>query len=144
MNVRFTLSSVTHWRIFLCKFCHLPHQVNSSVFVCADVQKLQHLLHNDHNILGVGDPKEQLQRLKEDEECIKSCQRAKSVRIKSKLGHSVPHLTLDDEVWVIETLYDGHLMLQGQFRILLNHISESFQAWNYMKYRGIRWKHIKS
>lgn len=36
------------------------------------------------------------------------------------------HLTLDDEVGVIQTLDDGNLMLQGQFRILLNHIGQSF------------------
>ena len=45
----------------------------------------------------------------------------------------LPHLTLDDEVGVIETLYDGHLMLQGQFRILLDHIGQGFQACNNTK-----------
>lgn len=25
----------------------------------------------------------------------------------------LPHLTLDDEVSVVETFYDGHLMLEG-------------------------------
>lgn len=36
------------------------------------------------------------------------------------------HLPLDDEVGVIQALDDGHLMLQGQFRILLNHVGQSF------------------
>lgn len=41
-----------------------------------------------------------------------------------------PHLALDDEVGVIEALYDGHLMLEGQFSILLDHIGEGLQAYN--------------
>lgn len=52
---------------------------------------------------------------------------------KSRLQHYLPHLTLDDEVGVIETLYDGHLMLQGQFRILLDHISEGLQTYSNSK-----------
>lgn len=52
-------------RIFFCQFCHLPHQVNGSVVIFTDAQKLQHLLNNDCDILGVSDPKEQLQRLQE-------------------------------------------------------------------------------
>lgn len=50
-------------RIFFCQFRHLPHQVNSSVVVFTYAQKLQHLLNNDGDILGVSDPKEQLQYL---------------------------------------------------------------------------------
>lgn len=48
----------------------------------------------------------------------------------SSLHQSRPHLTLDDEVWMIETFYDSHLMLQGQFRILLDHVGEGFQAYS--------------
>lgn len=86
------------------------------------MQKLQHLLDNDHDILGVSDPKEQLQCLQENTERTKSCKPTKSMTPKSKLRQYQPHLTLYDEVRVIETLYDGHLMLQGQFRILLDHV----------------------
>lgn len=50
-------------RIFFCQLCHLPHQVGGGVVVCAGAKELQHLLDNDCNILGVCDPKEQLQRL---------------------------------------------------------------------------------
>lgn len=45
------------------------------------------------------------------------------------LHYHAPHLTLNYEIRVIETLYDGHLMLQGQFRILLDHIGEGLQAY---------------
>lgn len=48
----------------------------------------------------------------------------------SSLHKSRPHLALDDEVWMIETFNDGHLMLQGQFRILLDHVGEGFQAYS--------------
>lgn len=48
---------------------------------------------------------------------------------KSRLQQYLPHLTLDDEVGVIETLDDGHLMLQGQFGILLDHVGEGLQAY---------------
>ncbi len=51
----------------------------------------------------------------------------------SRLHQHLPHLTLDDEVGVIETLYDGHLMLQGQFRILLDHVGEGLQAYSNTK-----------
>lgn len=34
-----------------------------------------------------------------------------AVTSKSSRHQYLPHLTLDDEVRVIETLYDGHLML---------------------------------
>lgn len=40
------------------------------------------------------------------------------------------HLTLDDEVRVIKTFYDGHLMLQGHFRILLNYVGEGLQTYS--------------
>lgn len=43
---------------------------------------------------------------------------------------TLSHLTLDDEVGMFETLYDGHLMLQGQFRVLLDHVGEGLQAYN--------------
>lgn len=46
----------------------------------------------------------------------------------SQLHHREPHLTLNNEVRVIKTLYDGHLMLQGQFRILLDNVGEGLQA----------------
>lgn len=54
-------------RIFLCQNCHLPHQVRGSVVIFTAVQKLQHLLNDDCDILGVSDPKEQLQRLQNEE-----------------------------------------------------------------------------
>lgn len=55
----------TPGRIFFCQFCHLPHQVNGSVVIFTGAQELQHLLDNDCDVLGVSDPKEQLQRLEE-------------------------------------------------------------------------------
>lgn len=50
-------------RIFFCQLCDLPHQVGGGVVVFAGAEELQHLFHNDCDILGVCDPKEQLQRL---------------------------------------------------------------------------------
>lgn len=50
-------------RIFFCQFCDLAHQVSGGVVIFAGTEELQHFLHNDSDILGVCDPKEQLQRL---------------------------------------------------------------------------------
>ena len=69
MTVLYFCMGFMQWaliRIFFSQLCHLPHQVNGSVVVFIDSQKLQHLLHDDCDILGVSDPKEQLQRLQEN------------------------------------------------------------------------------
>jgi len=56
---------------------------------------------------------------------------------KSRVHPCLPHLMLDDEVGVIETLYDGHLILKGQFRILLDHIGEGLQAYSNTKLNNL-------
>lgn len=48
--------------------------------------------------------------------------------------YQLPHLPLYNEVRVIKTLYDGHLMLQGQFRILLDHVGEGLQAYSNIRH----------
>lgn len=54
----------------------------------------------------------------------------KPTMVKPSRHHYLPHLTLDDEIRVIQTLDDGHLMLESQFRILLDHVGEGLQAYS--------------
>lgn len=38
------------------------------------------------------------------------------------------HLALNDDIRVVQTLYDGHLVRQGQVSILLHHVRQSLQT----------------
>lgn len=50
-------------RIFLSQLSHLPHEANHCVLVPAVPEEIQHLLHNDRDVLSIGDAIQQLQGL---------------------------------------------------------------------------------
>lgn len=129
-----TLDIITLVRIFFCQFCHLPHQVNGGVIIFTDLQKIQHLLHDDRDILGISDTKKQLQRLqgnKQTKILKKLCDAVNPLfKDNPRVQLHLAHLPLYNKIRMIQTLDDGHLMLQDQFWILLDHVGEGLQAYS--------------
>lgn len=111
-------------RIFFSELCDFSNQMDDGVLIFAAAQEVQHLLRDHGHILRICDPEQQFKSLREKKEeemnkCLMFWVQAWCVR----------YLSLNSEIRVVQTLNNGHLMLQGQFSIMLDDVRQGFQTW---------------